>query len=142
VCRPSWTPGCSRPRPRRFAAARDNRQARTALDRAAAKLPAVGQLEELPYIALNDAHLSRWRGNTLAKLADGEATEDLYRALAAMDPTFTRARASLECDLAQALVARGDRAEARKHVVRARKLAQHAGSVRQCRRIDALSLAA
>lgn len=59
-----------------------------------------------------------------------------------MDPTFTRARASLECNLAQALVARGDRAEAQKHVRRACQLAKHAGSVRQRRRIDALSFAA
>jgi tetratricopeptide (TPR) repeat protein len=125
-----------------LAAGRDTRRARHALDRAAAVLPADSQLEELPYISLNEAHLPRWRGNALAKLGDAEATDDLYRALDEMDPTFIRARAGLECDLAQALVARGDRAEARKHVARARKLAQQTGSVRQRRRIDGLSLAA
>jgi tetratricopeptide (TPR) repeat protein len=125
-----------------FAALRYAGPAQRALDQAAKVLPGADQLEELPYIALNDAHLGRWRGNVLAKLGDVSATEDLYRALAAMDPTFTRARASLECDLAQALVARGDRSEARKHVVRARQLAQHAGSVRQRQRIDRLSFAA
>jgi len=34
----------------------------------------------------------------LAKLGDPGATEDLYRMLAAMDPTVTRARACLECE--------------------------------------------
>lgn len=125
-----------------LAASREPTRAQLALDEATAALPRDGGLEKLPYIALNEAHLCRWRGNTLAKLANTEATEDLYRALATMDPTFIRARASLECDLAQALVARGDRAEAQKHVRQARKLANHAGSVRQRRRIDALSLAA
>lgn len=125
-----------------FAGARDADRARHALDQAAGVLPSAGQLDELPYISLNAAHFSRWRGNALAKLGDAEATADLYEALGAMDPTFTRARAGLECDLAQALVARGDPAEARKHVTRARQLAQQSGSVRQRRRIDALSLAA
>lgn len=124
------------------AAGHDGRGSRRALDRATAILTSGVELSVLPYLSLNDAHLARWRGNVLAGLGDDDATADLYVALQHMDPSFTRARASLECDLAQALISRGDPSEARKHVARARQLAQQTGSVRQRRRIDALSLAA
>jgi hypothetical protein len=78
----------------------------------------------------------------LAQLGDHEATDDLFRALARMDHTFTRATAGLECGLAIALSAQGELAEARKHAIRARHLAGQTRSLRQRRRIDALRLAA
>jgi transcriptional regulator with XRE-family HTH domain len=124
------------------AAAFDERGMRRALDHAAAVLPEGAELSVLPYLALDEAHLARWRGNVLARLGNADAIADLNRGLDGMDPTFTRARASLECDLAHALIARGEPVAARKHVVQARQLAQQTGSVRQRRRIDALSLAA
>jgi tetratricopeptide (TPR) repeat protein len=124
------------------AAIHDDAGSRTALDNAASVLPSGDGLLALPYLVLDEAHLARWRGNVLARLGDDEATTDLYRALAEMDPTFTRAQASLECDLAQAHIKRGELAEARRHVARARQLARQTGSIRQRRRIDALSFAA
>jgi hypothetical protein len=98
--------------------------------------------DPLPYITLDAFHLSRWRGNVLARIGDHDATEDLMAALEGMDASFTRASASLHCDLAASMVAHHDHAEARKHAAAGRTLARRAGSVRQRRRLDALTLAA
>jgi len=56
-----------------------------------------------------------------------------------MDGSFTRAEASLRCDLAAALHVRGEQDEAKRHLKRARELAQITGSARQRRRIRELS---
>ena len=56
-----------------------------------------------------------------------------------MDDSFTRAEASLRCDLAAALHVRGEQDEARQHLKQARELAQVTGSGRQRRRIRELS---
>ena len=52
---------------------------------------------------------------------------------------FTRAEASLRCDLAAALHVRGEQDEAKRHLKRARELAQVTGSARQRRRIRELA---
>ena len=52
---------------------------------------------------------------------------------------FTRAEAGLRCDLAAALHVRGEHDEARRHLKKARELAQLTGSARQRRRIRDLS---
>jgi tetratricopeptide (TPR) repeat protein len=108
---------------------------RQALDYAAQELGHAPGDGDLPYIALNDTHLARWRGNCLVAFGDPQTADDLNEALGAMDGTFTRAEAGLHCDLAAALHARGDRDEARRHLKRARELAQVTGSARQRRRI-------
>ena len=59
--------------------------------------------EDLPYLALNETHLARWRGNCLVHFGDPHTASDLTTALAAMDGSFTRAEAGLRCDLAAAL---------------------------------------
>ena len=59
--------------------------------------------EDLPYLALNETHLARWRGNCLVHFGDPSTITDLTAALAAMDDSFTRAEAGLRCDLAAAL---------------------------------------
>jgi hypothetical protein len=64
-------------------------------------------------IFLNEGHLTRWRGNALALIGDGEAVDNLYAALETTDPTFVRASAGLHCDLAQAHLARGEHDQAR-----------------------------
>jgi hypothetical protein len=56
-----------------------------------------------------------------------------------MDGTFARAEAGLRADLAQALYVRGERQEARRHLTRARELAQLTGSARQRRRLRDLA---
>ena len=110
-----------------------------ALDLASAELGHGPSGEDLPYLALNDAHLARWRGNCLVHFGDPSTITDLTTALAGMDGTFTRAEAGLRCDLAAALHVAGEREEARRHLARAAELAQLTGSARQRRRIADLA---
>jgi tetratricopeptide (TPR) repeat protein len=122
------------------AAAGEESACRDALDGAAQEIGYGAASEDLPYLALNEAHLARWRGNCLVMFGDPQtAAADLAAALAAMDDSFTRAEASLRCDLAAALHALGEHDEARRHLKKARELAQLTGSARQRRRIRDLS---
>jgi tetratricopeptide (TPR) repeat protein len=121
------------------AAAGDETTCRNALDAAAREVGQGPSSDEHPYLALNDAHFARWRGSCLVQLGDPETAEDLATALAAMDGSFTRAEAGLRADLAQALHVRGERQEARRHLARARELAQLTGSARQRRRLRELA---
>ncbi len=116
---------------------------RRALDRADDLLPG-GQAArdpDLPSVFLNESHLTRWRGHTLALIGDERAVAELYAALAAMDSTFVRAQAGLHCDLAQAHLVRGEPVEARTQLGQARLLANRTGSVRHRRRIERLTRA-
>ena len=116
-----------------------NQPAATALDSAAREVGCGPAGEDLPYVALNETHLARWRGNCLVLFGDPQTADDLSTALTAMDDSFTRAEAGLRCDLAAALHVRGEQDEARQHLKRARELAQVTGSARQRRRIRDLS---
>lgn len=120
------------------AVARQQGACRTALDLAAREISRP-QADALPYLALDSAHLARWRGNCLVQFGDTATIGDLTTALAGMDGTFTRAEAGLRCDLAAALHTAGDRHEARQHLIRATELAQLTGSARQRRRITSLA---
>ena len=121
------------------AAAGEESACRTALDSAAKELGHGPASEDLPYLALNETHLAHWRGNCLVLFGDPQTADDLTAALTAMDGSFTRAEASLRCDLAAALHVRGEKDEAKRHLKRAREVAQLAGSARQRRRIRDLS---
>jgi len=121
------------------AAAGEEPTCRSALDTAAREIGHGPTTEDLPYLALNEAHLARWRGNCLVVFGDPQTADDLSTALAAMDDGFTRAEASLRCDLAAALHVRGEQDEARHHLKKARELAQVTGSARQRRRIRDLA---
>lgn len=122
------------------AAVRQPDACRTALELAAREISRpLAESESLPYLALNTAHLARWRGNCLVQFGDTATISDLTTALAGMDGTFTRAEAGLRCDLAAALHAAGERHEARQHLKRATELAQLTGSARQRRRITSLA---
>ena len=123
-----------------LAAAKDEHQARAALDKAAQALPANSVDETLPFIFLDDVHLARWRGHCLARLGATEAVDDLTKALTRLDPTFTRAAASLRCDLALAYSVRGQHEEARFEARQAQELADLTASVRQRRRIKQLMM--
>src|SRR5216683_2650915 len=112
---------------------------RHALDLAAQELDHGPSGEDLPYLALNTAHLARWRGNCLITFGDPETADELAAALSALDASFTRAEAGVRCDLAAALHVRGEPEEARRHLRRARELAQLTGSARQRRRIRELA---
>ena len=121
------------------AAAGEESTCRTALDSAAREISHGPASDDLPYLALNETHLARWRGNCLVLFGDPQTADDLNAALAAMDDSFTRAEASLRCDLAAALHVRGEQDEAKHQLKRARELAQVTGSARQRRRIRDLS---
>lgn len=114
---------------------------RRALERAIRHLPADEDARDpdMLSIFLNEGHLTRWRGSTLALIGDAEAVGSLYTALETTDPTFVRASAGLRCDLAQAHLARGEYAEAQKHLRQARLVASRTGSVRHRRRIEQLT---
>ena len=121
------------------AAAGEESACRHALDGAAQEISYGPASQELPYLALNETHLARWRGNCLVMFGDPQTADDLAAALAAMDDSFTRAEASLRCDLAAALHVRGEQDEAKQHLKKARELAQLTGSARQRRRVRDLS---
>jgi transcriptional regulator with XRE-family HTH domain len=112
---------------------------RKALDYATQEIGYGPAGEDLPYLALNETHLARWRGNCLVTFGDPQTAHDLSTALAAMDDSFTRAEASLRCDLAAALHVRGEQDEAKRHLKRAKELAQVTGSARQRRRVRDLA---
>jgi tetratricopeptide (TPR) repeat protein len=121
------------------AAAGQETACRHALDLAAREVGYGPSGDDLPYLALNETHLARWRGNCLVPFGDPEVADELGTALSAMDGSFTRAEAGLRCDLAAALHVRGEQDEARRHLTQARELAQLTGSARQRRRIRELT---
>ncbi|WP_432249960.1 XRE family transcriptional regulator [Streptomyces sanyensis] len=115
--------------------------ARSALERATGLLPDDGEVRDADMLSifLNTGHLSRWRGNVLAKLGDASAMEELYASLRSADETFVRANSGIHCDLTQAHLARGELDEARTHLQKARLLANRTGSVRYRRRVELLT---
>jgi tetratricopeptide (TPR) repeat protein len=121
------------------AVAGDEITCRQALEDAAREIGRGPSNADHPYLALNDTHFARWRGSCLVQLGDPETADELAAALAAMDGTFTRAEAGLRGDLAQALLVRGEKQEARRQLARARELAQLTGSARQRRRLRNLA---
>jgi tetratricopeptide (TPR) repeat protein len=121
------------------AAVGDEAICRNALDQAAIEVSRGPSSSDLPYLALNETHLARWRGNCLVHFGDPQTADELAGALTGLDGSFTRAEAGLRCDLASALYVRGERHEARQHLLRARELAHATGSARQRRRIRDLT---
>ncbi|MBC3843595.1 hypothetical protein GXW82_35475 [Streptacidiphilus sp. 4-A2] len=125
-----------------YAASDDASSALRTMDVAASSLPDGTDEGDvtMSYLALNLVHLARWRGGILARLGDADAIEDLNRALAGMGSgAFTRAEAGLRCDLAGALIARGETGEAAQQIEQARRLVALSGSTRQRRRLDQLA---
>lgn len=116
-------------------------EARAALERAASLLPDDGEVRDpdMLSIFLNTGHLTRWRGNVLAKLGDESAMDELYNSLNSADPSFVRASAGVHCDLTQAHLARGELDQARSHLQRARLAANRTGSVRYRQRVELLT---
>ncbi|MEG9548667.1 helix-turn-helix domain-containing protein [Streptomyces griseus] len=116
-------------------------EARAALERAESLLPNDGEVRDpdMLSIFLNTSHLTRWRGNVLAKLGDESAMDELYSSLNSADPSFVRASAGVHCDLTQAHLARGELDQARSHLQKARLAANRTGSVRYRQRVELLT---
>lgn len=113
------------------AAGGDRDEALRLLDVAHAELDST----QVPYLALDEIALLRWRGHCLARVGDEQALDDLGAALDAVDPGWVRARSGLHADLALALTARGDHHGAEAHAEQVRALAASTGSVRQHNRL-------
>jgi transcriptional regulator with XRE-family HTH domain len=109
---------------------------RTAIDHAVHLID--DDAEAVPYLALDQMHLIRWRGHCLARLGVADAIEDLSLALETLDPSFVRAAAGLHCDLAIAHGARHEVEIAQRHAAQATRLAAATMSIRQQRRIRQL----
>ena len=125
-----------------YAACDEASSALRTMDAAASNLPndEAGDDVTMSYLALNLVHLARWRGGILARLGDADAIEDLNRALEGMgNGAFTRAEAGVRCDLAGALLARGEVGEAAQQIEQARRLVVISGSTRQRRRVEQLA---
>ncbi|RYU14805.1 hypothetical protein [Nocardioides iriomotensis] len=93
------------------------------------------------YVVLDRAHLSRWRGHTLVQMRDPAAEAVLLEAESEMHPSFIRAAASLNLDLAAAQLQRGGKDEAAERSQRATELARRVGSRRILARLEALRVA-
>ncbi|OXM71913.1 MULTISPECIES: hypothetical protein [Amycolatopsis] len=118
----------------------DRSRALRAFDQAATLLPPSDNEPAEPYLALNEIHLTRWRGHALAQMGEPEAVAVLTSALDGLDPAFTRAEASLRVDLVIALLKQEEREEAAQHLETAAAMAESVGSRRQVRRIRKVQL--
>ncbi|PPJ22954.1 hypothetical protein C5E45_15335 [Nocardia nova] len=88
--------------------------AREALAAAEALLPSNGSCDddEMPFIAHNETHLSRWAGHILALLGDPAAATLTRDSMQVIPEDFVRARCAQQLDLAQAAINAGRREEA------------------------------
>jgi tetratricopeptide (TPR) repeat protein len=120
----------------------DEAAVRQSFDAADRVLPTDPEDPDLPFLFLAGPHLARWRGNCFARLGLEEAINDLTSALDTMESGFTRAEAGLRCDLATALLMRGEADEARRQAEQAQQMAALTGSARQRRRIARMLLKA
>lgn len=90
---------------------------------------------EALYLVFDSVHLARWRGSSMARLKDCEATDLLSGTLSKLNPTFARAQTALRADLASTLYANGECQAASEHAEHALQLAHQIGSKRLQRRI-------
>jgi transcriptional regulator with XRE-family HTH domain len=125
------------------AAAGDGEAARRSLAAAESLLPSSDDDAALtPYLRLDAANLTRWRGHCLGRRHDPSAVDELLEGLASVRGRYSRAEASVLVDLAAAELHRDDRDQAQHYLRQATSLANRMGSVRQRRRLEALRQAA
>lgn len=97
----------------------------------------------MPFLLLNEGHLSRWRGSALLRLGDEDAINHLESAAKALDSTPSsaiRGQTGMYVDLAFAYAAAGDRETALAYARKARQLASRIGSDRQRQRLETFEL--
>ena len=100
-----------------------------------------GRLDDGPYLALDAAHLGRWRGHALARFGRPDAVTVLREALDRHDADFARAEAGLRTDLVLACIALGEGDAARHELAAARRVADAVDSARQRRRLAQAAVA-
>jgi tetratricopeptide (TPR) repeat protein len=123
-----------------LAANGDRTAALRSFDRADAILPSDPHDPELPFLMLNPAHLTRWRGHALRLLGDRGATSELEAVLDTLHPATARARAGILVDLAFGYADAADRDRAITYLREARQLAAWIGSERLKRELARLLL--
>ena len=123
-----------------LAAQGDASNSQRSFDRAQHLLQGDQRDDSLPFLALDDVHLARWRGSALARLGSAEAIPELTVALERLDASFVRARCAIHTDLALAFAQAGERELARHNIRIARELAREVGSVRLLHRLNSIEL--
>ncbi|XVV01919.1 tetratricopeptide repeat protein [Actinosynnema sp. CA-248983] len=126
-----------------LAAAGRSDDAMRAFDEAQSLMPADPVDPAMPFLLLNDGHLSRWRGSALLRLGDEDAISQLESAAKALESSPSaaiRGQTGMYVDLAFAYAAAGDRATALEYARKARQLASRIGSDRQRQRLASLEL--
>ncbi|MBF5001821.1 helix-turn-helix transcriptional regulator [Nocardia sp. BSTN01] len=117
----------------------DTSTAREALAAAEALLPTDSSCDdEMPFIAHNETHLSRWAGHILARLADPAAATLTRHSMQVIPEDFVRARCAQQLDLAQAAINAGQREEAMSLLSATADHIDDLGSGRLRRRHDSL----
>ncbi|MCG8918780.1 tetratricopeptide repeat protein [Actinokineospora sp. PR83] len=97
----------------------------------------------LPFLLLDDGHLTRWRGNTLLKLGDEDAINQLETAAKLLESSPTaaiRGQTGMYVDLAIAYAVAGDREKALAYIRKGRQLAARIDSDRQRKRLEYIDL--
>lgn len=122
-----------------LSAAGDRDGSRRAFDHAEWVMSAGSADAEAPFLVFDGTHLTRWCGSALARLGEPEAVDVLSSALDRLHPDFARAETALRVDLVQVLSGHGERRDVSTYAERARLLAAQVGSVRQRRRLEALT---
>ncbi|MGZ3140955.1 tetratricopeptide repeat protein [Lentzea chajnantorensis] len=126
-----------------LAAAGQHDAALRAFDDADSLMPSDPVDPAMPFLLLNQGHLSRWRGSALLRLGDQDAINHLESAAKALDSTpnsAIRGQTGMYVDLAFAYAAAGDRETALAYARKARQLASRIGSDRQRQRLANLEL--
>jgi tetratricopeptide (TPR) repeat protein len=114
-----------------------------AFDQAHALMPSDPVDPQMPFLLLNDGHLSRWRGSALLRLGNQDAINSLEAAARELDSSprsAIRGQLSMYVDLAFAYAAAGDTRGAVDYARKARQLAARIGSDRQRQRLATLVL--
>jgi tetratricopeptide (TPR) repeat protein len=126
-----------------LAAAGRHNESLHAFDQAHALMPSDPIDPQMPFLLLNDGHLSRWRGNALLRLGNQDAINSLEAAARELDSSprsAVRGQLSMYVDLAFAYAAAGDTRGAVDYARKARQLATRIGSDRHRQRLATLVL--
>ncbi|QUF07921.1 tetratricopeptide repeat protein [Actinosynnema pretiosum subsp. pretiosum] len=127
----------------RLAAAGHRDESLTAFDEAKSILPSDPVDPELPFLLLDETHLTRWHGSALLRLGDHDAINALEAAARDLESSpraAIRGQTSLYVDLAFAYAAAGDTRGAVEYARKAKQLAIRIGSDRHRQRLANLEL--
>jgi len=120
-----------------YAAAGRSKESQRSFDEAMC-LPLGEPSINVPYVALDEVSLQRWRASALAKSGDIRAATALESSLQRMDPSSVRAVVSLRVDLVGAYLLTKNLVLAQNHLDQALRSAEEIGSVRHSAKLRVL----